>query len=68
VTTVLVGLTGFNERRQDAQTDPPRGPWGQPGEGVGGERHAGVGANPPRQAKCFESTQEYWLDLRAARR
>jgi hypothetical protein len=68
VTTVLLRFTGFDALRQDAQAYPPRGQLGQPGQGVGGERHAVVGAETPRPAACFEHTHEYWFGLRDARR
>jgi hypothetical protein len=58
MTAMLWRCARFNELRQDAQAHPPRRPWGQPGKGVGGERHPVVGADALRQAECFEHTRE----------
>ncbi len=68
VATVLVRFTGFDDRRQDAQADPPCGQPGEPGQGVGGERHAIVRADTLGQAACFEHAREDWFGLRDARR
>jgi hypothetical protein len=68
VAAVLVRCAGFDARRRDARTYPPRGQLGQPGQDVGGARHAVVGADAPRQAACFEDACEQRCDLRSARR
>src|SRR5437867_12715969 len=46
---VLIRAPGLDELRQDAETDPPRRELRQAGQRGGGERHAVVAANPPRQ-------------------
>lgn len=66
VTTVLWGGTGFHARRQDAPAPPPGGPLGPPGTGVGGERHAVIGANPPRHATFVAHTEADGCGLRDA--
>jgi hypothetical protein len=52
-----------HERRPEAQAPPPRGPWGQPGAGVGGKGHPVVGAAARRPAACVEHTREDRLSL-----
>ena len=63
MTAMLWRFARFNELRQEAQAHPPRRPLGQPGEGVGGERHPGGGADALRQAACFAHTREDRLGL-----
>ena len=68
VTTVLWRLTGCDALRPAAQAYPPRGPLGEPCQGVGGARHAVVGAETPRQSACLEHTHEYGCGFRDTRR
>jgi hypothetical protein len=46
---------GVDARRQEAQAYPPRGPLGEPGHGVGGARHAVVGAETPRRPHALNT-------------
>ena len=68
VTTVLVGLTGVEARRHEAQAPPPRGHRGPPGQRVGGARDAVVGPATPRPADGFADTPDDGSGLRDARR
>jgi hypothetical protein len=68
VAAVLVRFAGLDDRREDAQAHPPRGPLGQPGQGVGSERPAVVGADTLWQAACFEHAREHRFGLCDARR
>jgi hypothetical protein len=63
MTAILVRFARCNELRQDTQAHPPCRQLGQPGEGVGGERHTVVGADALWQAECFEHTREDRLGL-----
>src|SRR5438876_5455700 len=46
---ILIRATGLDELRQDSEADPPRRELRQARQRGGGERHAVVAANPPRQ-------------------
>src|SRR5437016_9130491 len=51
---VLIRAPGLDELRQDPEADPPRRELRQARQRGGGERHAVVAANPPRQPILVE--------------
>ena len=55
-------------RRQEAQAYPPGGERCEPAQGVGGARHAVVGAETRRQAECLARALTPGCGLRDARR
>src|SRR6266581_2647748 len=65
---VLIRAPGLDELRQDPEADPPRRELRQARQRGGGERHAVVAANPPRQPILMEQPREDGLGLDASGR
>src|SRR5207245_1924202 len=65
---VLIRAPGLDELRQDPEADPPRRELRQARQRGGGERHAVVAANPPRQPILVEQPREDGLGLVASGR
>jgi hypothetical protein len=66
VAAILVRWAGFDARRYEAQAPPPGGHLRPHCQGVGGARHAGVGAAAPRQTACREHARADGCGLRHA--
>jgi hypothetical protein len=63
VATVLLRGAGLDEIGQDAEADPPDRERRQAAEGLGGEGHAVIGADPPGQTIRAEEALEDWAGL-----
>lgn len=61
MTAVLLWLARLDKFRQHAQADPPGREAGESGQGVGGERHAVIGADPFGQAEFLEQAGKHGL-------
>jgi hypothetical protein len=68
VAAVLLGFAGGDALRDDAQAHPPRRPWGAPGQGMSGKRHAIIGAEARGQPACCEHARAHGVGRRDARR
>jgi len=58
MTPVLLGVSGFDQFRIDAETDPPDREPRQAAERGGREGHAVVGSDDPREAEFLEEARE----------